>query len=241
MNRRNRFITLFSLLLVSLVCIGMVLAEMEEILEDREIALVRRYIPNAVITNVDQELVEVGKSLFSGDTLVTDEEGFAMILFMDQSVTRVRPESQLIVRGEVNRDRSATTRIDVNAGEIFMNVNRQANSDVEVGTASSVASVKGTTFGARSSGYYWVEEGEVEVMALESGQMVTITENMFAQVNEDGTEVTSGAITEEEKRELGSGYSVLDTDLQERRMQLRFRDANGQVREFELELYEQEN
>lgn len=239
---KNSFIRLFSLkAIILLACAGMVLIEVEEIVSDRELALVRRHIPDVLISNIDQKYAETGTSIFSGDTLTTGVNGYAMILFMDQSVTRVRPESKLVLRGEVNRDRSSSKRIDISTGEIFLNINRDANSEVEIGTEGSVASVKGTIFGARSTGYYWVQEGEIDVLAIESGQLVTITDLMFAELSDDGTEIITGELTEDEIEELSSDYRILDSDLIDRTLNLRFRDENGQLREIELNYYEQDN
>ena len=226
---------------VVLLCIGMIYTELEEIIDEREIALVRRQVPSVLISNVQTDTASVGTSLFSGDTLRTDQDGYAMVLFMDQSVTRVRPLSELIIRGEVNQDRSSNTRIELNRGGFFMNVNRQVNSEVEVGAFGTVASVKGTRFGALAEGFYWVQDGEIEVMLLETGDVVSLTAKMFARVSEDGTSLTTGTLNDEELEELGEEYNIFESDLEQRNLRLRFRDSNGQIREIELDIFEQEN
>ncbi|MEX0660694.1 MAG: FecR family protein [Balneolaceae bacterium] len=225
--------------LICLVCIGMVWTEIEDIYEGNELGLIRRSVPSVFISNAQVDTAEVGTSLFSGDTLQTNQDGYAMILFMDESITRVRPESQLIIRGEVRRDRSSSSNISVETGEIFMNINPDAGSDVEIGTYNSVAAVKGTIFGSRSTGYYWVEEGEVEVVARESGMTVTITGGMYAKVDEDGEGIETGTLNSEEIAELSEDYKILDSDLIERTLKLRFRDENGQLREIEMDYIEQ--
>lgn len=235
MKKRSYFlITVFGFL-----TLGMVIAEIDYILNDRPIALVRRYIPSVTIQNINSDSADVGKDLFSGDTLTTDDNGFALVLFMDQSTARVRPGSQLIIRGSIDRRQNSNTRIDIERGELFMEVIRRGNNDFEVATGSTVASVKGTKFGAKETGYFWVEEGEVEVLALLTGEMASITDGMFAQVSEDGSDITTGQLTEEELSNLNSEYGILDQDLIEKRMILRFRDANGQLREIEIDYYEQ--
>lgn len=241
MNKQSYFSSLLFKGFLGFLCLGLVWTEIEEIVTDRELALVRRQIPAVMVSNVDVDTARVGTSLFSGDTLITDKNGYAMVLFMDQSVTRVRPESQLIVQGQVNRDRSSNTRIDLNLGEIFMNVNRESQSEVEVGAAGTVASVKGTQFGANSNGYFWVKEGEVEVVLLATGESVTLTSGMYAQASEDGTSLTSGTLSNDELEEHESDYRILDSDLIERSLKLRFRDENGQLREIELDYFEHEN
>lgn len=237
----DKYILFILKFVVFIVCVGMVYTELEEIIEERELALVRRQVPSVLISNVQTDTADVGTSLFSGDTLRTDEGGYAMVLFMDQSVTRVRPMSELIIRGQVNRDRSTNTRIDLNRGGFFMNVNRQANSEVEIGTFGTVASVKGTRFGVLAEGFFWVQDGEVEVQLLETGEIVSLGENMFARVSEDGTEISSGELNEDELAGLGEEYEILDSDLEQKQLRLRFRDENGQIREIEIEYYEENN
>lgn len=228
--------------MLGLLCLGLVWTEIDAISsENRELAIVRRYVPSVFINNTTRDSADVGSPLFDGDTLYTDQEGFALVMFMDQSVTKVRPESQLVVRGSVNADRSAFTRIDVSKGEVFLNVNKQANSNVEVSTTRSVASVKGTEFGARSTGYYWVQEGEVEVTARESGEIASLTDRMFAQVSGDGMDIETGILTDEDLENLVQDYNFLDSDLMERKLRFRFMDDNGQIREIELDYFEPEN
>lgn len=216
--------------------------ENQQIDNEREIAIVRRYIPAVDISGNKQDtIVETGTSLFSGDTLTTDENGYALVMFLDQSVAKVRPRSQLIIRGEIDRQQNANTRIDLGRGGIFLNVNRSINNEFEVTTSNTVATVKGTTFGAASNGYYWVEEGEVEVMALQSGQSITLMESMFAQVDGAGANITTGRLSPDELTRLGAEYQILDEDLIEKRLKLRFRDSNGQIIEEDIEYYEQGN
>lgn len=238
MTKISKYKLFFLKIIICMACVGMVGLELNEIIfEDRELALVRRQIPDLTINNNETKEADVGTSLFNGDTLTTDQNGYAMILFMDQSVTRMRPESQLIIRGQVNRDQSSSTRLDISAGEIFLNINRDSNSEVEVGTDGTVASVKGTVFGARASGYYWVEEGEIEVLAVNSGETATITERMFAELGPDGSTLITGELTDEELNNLGNDYRILDSDLIEKTIRFRFRDENGQLREIELNYY----
>lgn len=231
-----------SLLPLLVIILGFAAAEMEKINPEREIAIVRRYIPLVSLTGAEKDtLVETGTSLFSGDTLTTDENGYALVIFMDQSLAKVQPNSQLILRGEVDRNQNANTRIDLSRGGMFFNINRRNNNEFEVITTTTVAAVKGTNFGAQASGFYWVEEGEIEVMALQSGQLVTVRGGMFAQIDESGTDLITGQLSSDEMSQLNSEFNILDQDLIERRLILRFRDVNGQIIEENIDYYEQDN
>ena len=61
---------------------------------DDEIAYVKRFVPAVTVSNVSTEPVRViDQALASGDTLNTGENGFAMVMFLDESIARVSPSS----------------------------------------------------------------------------------------------------------------------------------------------------
>lgn len=239
----NFFSKIAPVFFVLLFGIGLVTEETEKVASpDREIAIVRHFVPNVDVTDSARDTIaETGRALFSGDTLKTDEKGYALITFMDQSVVKVCPLSELIIRGEMDRNQNENIRIDLKRGGVFLNVNRQVNSEFEITTASTMATVQGTSFGAISNGYYWVEQGELEVMALQSGQSILVHEGMFAQVDETGTDITTGHLSEKELGRLNSEYNALDESLIQRRLIFRFRDANGQILEEGVEYDEPNN
>lgn len=213
-----------------------------ETFNERPLALVTRLIPNLAIKNVERNMpADKGSELFSGDTLRTDENGYALVVFMDKSTAKVRPQSQMIVRGEIDRNQNSRSRISLNSGEIFLEIEKRPNNELEVITGTTVASVKGTRFGATHTGYFWVEEGEVEVTLIESGETVTITDGMFSRIDDDETALITGDLSDGEIAELADEYRILDSELTEKRLLLRFRDANGQLREEEVIYYEQNN
>lgn len=215
--------------------------------EDRPIAIVKHFKPTVTVQNMqankelELDLEEnKGEKLFSGDSLITDEEGFALVMFMDASVAKVKPQSLLIINGEVGTSSKAmSTRINLKKGEIFLNVEPQGTNDFEVSTSRSLASVKGTDFGNRADGYIWVNQGQVDVTALNSGQTVSLFEKMFAQVDEQGNNINSGTLTDEELNQLGEGYNEMEADLVKKEIILKFRDQNGQLREVSIEVFEQ--
>ncbi len=133
-----------------------------------------------------------------------------------------------------------STRINLKRGEIFLNVEPQGTNDFEVSTSRSLASVKGTDFGNRADGYVWVNQGQVDVTALNSGQTVSLFEKMFAQVDEQGNNINSGTLSDDELQQLGEGYDEMESDLVKKEIILKFRDQNGQLREITIEVFEEE-
>lgn len=216
--------------------------------QQRPLAVVRRFKPNVNLASLDKETIRLdleenlGEQLFHGDTLSTDEDGYALVIFMDNSIAKIKPESQLIVRGEEQpNSRNTTRRIDLDAGEIFLEVEPQGSGSFEVSTSRSLASVKGTRFGSTSLGYVWVEEGQVDVTATNSGETVSLFQQMYAEVDETGNTIDSGTLTEDEIDNLQEGYDTLDDDMIEKDMIIRFRDTNGQIREVTIKIFEKGN
>jgi hypothetical protein len=246
MTKLKAGLLIIGLLAVSILIYVLFLTPEEEVFEfeetDDEIAYVRRYVPSVTVTNVSTDtLVSVGKSLVTGDTLTTNSAGFAMVLFLDETITRVSPSSQLVIRSALNEDRNLNLRTQINLaiGALFMDVNRRNDTEFEVTTTNTVASVKGTRFGISADDYIWVEEGEVEVTIRSTGQVVNLVNRMFLDVDEDGT-VESGELSDEELTQLSAEYEILDSDLIEREMRLQFRNRQGDSAEEQLRIFEQE-
>jgi len=239
------FYILFSLLLL----LGFICPEYVQAQTDRSIAIVKHFKPSVEIRNMTvDKLLELdlsenkGEQLFSGDSLVTNEEGFALVVFMDASVAKVKPSSTLIISGEVAAaSKAMNTRINIIDGVIFLNVEPQGGNDFEVATNRSLASVQGTDFGSTSEGYVWVEEGQVDVTALNSGQTVSLFEKMFAQVDEQGNNIDSGTLNDQQLSDLNEGFDEIENDLVEKEIILRFRDQNGQLREIRIDVFEKED
>ncbi len=223
--------------------------KIEFVKDDRPLAFVKRFKPNVDIENrsadrskrldLDNKKAEL---LYDGDTLKTDSEGYALVVFMDKSIVKVKPQSLLIVRGESElTSKRSNTRIDLSLGEIFLNVEPQGNNDFEVSTSRSLASVKGTQFGSNSDGYVWVREGQVDVTALQSGETVSLFEKMYAQVNENANGIESGTLTDDDINNLDEGFDELDEEMIKKQIKFRFKDANGQIREVTIDYYEKGN
>lgn len=236
--------------LVLFIVVGAMLGSdlYKPVVEERPLAIVRRFKPNVQLASVDKETFNLdltenkGEQLFDGDTLSTNEDGYALVVFMDNTIAKVKPESMLIVRGESLADsKISDRRINLESGEIFMDVEPLGSGTFEVATSRSLASVKGTRFGTKAYGYIWVQEGQVDVTATTSGQTISLFERMFAEVDEAGNSIESGTLSNEELEDLDEGFDELDEDLIEKTIIIRFRDANGQVREIPINIFEKGN
>lgn len=214
---------------------------------EREIGIVRRFKPDVTVTNLEKDKFkkldlseDIGERLYSGDSLYTDSEGFALVYFMDKSIAKVKPNSLLIINGDVElSSKVSNTMINLQRGELFLQVQPQGSNEFEVYTSRSLASVKGTDFGSKSDGYIWVEEGQVDVTALTSGQTISLFDEMYAQVDEGGNDIDSGMLSQAQLRNLNTGYDEMDADLIPKEIILKFRDQNGQLREIRIDVFEE--
>lgn len=242
MKKSNTYYGFLLLMLLIMAVPGTAAIDAYQSLNDRPLALVTRMIPSMDVNNLERDTTaSQGFELFSGDTLQTDENGFALVVFMDRSTVKVRPRSWMVIRGEIDRDQNSGTRIDMEQGGIFIELEKRPNNELQVFSTNTVATVKGTKFGARDDGYHWVTEGEIEVVLRETGETVTVTAGMYVRINDDGTGLVTGTLTDGELDEHYRDYRILDRELIEKRLILRFRDVNGQLREEEVIYYEQEN
>lgn len=209
---------------------------------DRPLAFVQKFKPavglekNGDFKNIEKR----GRPLFDGDTLRTNQDGFALVQFMDKSMAKIKPDSRLIVRGDIEDKENTSTRIGLELGEILLNVSERGSRNFEVATNSSVASVKGTSFGATFDDYFWVEEGEVEVTSNRTNQSVTLTDKSYGQVQEDGA-IESGELTDEELEEREEGYSEMNEKLEPTIYKVRFTNEDGEERVIELKVFENDN
>ncbi len=239
----NKYSTLLLKFLLPVLLAGMVVTgAVIEQSTDRPLAFVQKFKPSVGLERAGkfENITERGKPLFNGDTLRTDENGFALVQFMDKSLAKVKPESRLIVEGEVEGKQNTSTRIGLEAGEIFLNVTQQSTDNFEVATNTTVASVKGTDFGASSDNYFWVQEGEVEIVVNESGAAATLTDGTYGQVQEDGS-IETGELTDEEIEAKNEEYARMDANLEPEIYELRFIDSNGEEQVIRLKVFENEN
>lgn len=234
--------------IIGAVLLSLVSTEIPKLDDERPLAIVRRFKPEVIVRNSDADklihlnlLENKGEKLYSGDTLSTEKEGFALVVFMDESIAKVKPSSFLVLYGESDKSsKNMLTRLNLEKGEIHLTVAPQGTNDFEVATSRSLASVKGTRFGSKSTGFYWVDEGQVDVTAMNSGETVSLFKNMFAQVDNAGNNIETGSLTEEEIQNLNEGYDEVDNELIQKQIKLRFRDANGQIREVIIDTFEKE-
>ncbi len=221
-----------------------VLSENEEN-DKRPLAVIRRYAPDVLVRHFAQEAwnsVETAQSLFAADSLVTGESGFAMVQFMDNSVVRLRPNSLLVLDGEVKGPDNVVSRIRLEAGEIMTTVTGR-NSSKEVSTSSAVAAVRGTEFTTRVNEDGSTDitglSGEIEVRPLNSEESYMIGTGNRINVEEDGLTVTQTEVSAEELEEIRQSFESEEPEY--RIIEFYFINEEGEVETIILRLRENED
>lgn len=211
---------------------------------ERPLAIIRRFKPDVKIKNAasqDWQDATMAAQLFDSDTLMTEENGYAAVQFMDNSLVKVKPKSLLIIRGEVIDKNSTAGRIAVEVGEIFLNVTKR-QSQFEVQTPTAVASVKGTSYSTEvatdGTTIVIVFAGSVELVATKSGQKVTLKRRDKGTVDPQSSTLSVATVSNTELNKQESNYNTLDTSTKPKTILLRFRNDAGQVREVEIQYFE---
>lgn len=169
--------------------------------------------------------VTKGSRLFSGDKVVTKDDGFAAVMFLDdKSIIKLKPNSNLEVKGQYE-GKSISKNIVMDVGELFVKVSKQKGS-FQVATPTSVASVKGTEFwvientnGTKVIGI----EGLIEVLNKASNKKQDVSAGNTANSDKSGN-LSVDTTKENEIPE--------DKDLEE--IIIKFRDNDGKEKEVKI-------
>lgn len=88
---------------------------------------------------------ERGKRLNSGDDVRTGEASTSILQFVDGTVVRVQPNSELKVRGEIDQKTSRMDKgVDITLGKLGFDVRRREGEQFRFSSPTAVASIKGT-------------------------------------------------------------------------------------------------
>lgn len=213
--------------------------------EEQPLAIVRRFRPLVRVREAENpQWIEasLAKELFDRDTLRTDDQGYAVVQLIDNSLARVRPNSMLIIRGEVNNRSGINSSLNLESGSVNLSVSGR-NSEYEVRTPSSTASVKGTRFQSTvnddGSSTFVCFSGNVVITASKSGNQVQLTRRRQAKVDPQGDHIEVTTLSNRQIRQMEREEEEIEKSATPKRIIIRLRNADGQIREFEIPYYEQ--
>lgn len=212
--------------------------------DGQPLAIVRRFRPLVRVREAENpQWVEasLAKELFDRDTLRTDAEGYAVVQLVDNSLARIRPNSMLIIRGEVNSQSGLNTSFNLESGSMNLDVNGR-QSEYEVRTPSATASIKGTrvrsTVNEDGSSTFTCFTGLVSIRALNSSREIMLNRRRQAIVDPNGQTIEVRTLSRSEIRRLEREENSAEQTATPKRIIIRMRNAEGEIKEVEIPYYE---
>jgi len=90
--------------------------------------------------------LKTGTILSDGDRIKTGDDGFVVFIYIDdKSMIKIKEKTEILVKG-TRTTGSIAKQINIDAGTLRAQVNKQRSGDFIVQSPTSVASVKGTNF-----------------------------------------------------------------------------------------------
>ena len=175
-----------------------------------------------------------GETLASGDKVKTGEQSLAIIKFMDNSLVRLREQSELTVTGKLSGE-SFSKSIDLSSGSVGFHVQKQ-NPDEEFRFTSptSVASIRGTAglFACSTTGDTLVTiDGEVTLTSKSTSQSVTVPAGFTGLAAPDGSLQTRQS-TADERKAAEEASKIGDTI---KKLELELRDGQGRTEQLRID------
>ena len=166
--------------------------------------------------------IKPGTSLFNNDEIKTGEDGYAVVIFLDdKSQIKIRENSEMVISGTRTTE-AISKQIAMQVGTLKAEVSPQRKGEFVIATPTSVASVKGTVFWVTSDpvmgDVFYGQSGSIEVTNNESGAVVIVGANETGTSTPDGqlnVEVTQeNTVPEDEEDDDESSSNILRIQLQ---------------------------
>lgn len=175
--------------------------------------------------------LKLGAGLANEDKITTGEDGFAVIMFLDdKTIVKIREYSDFLVGG-TRSEGGINKRVQLDYGKMMANVSKQKGKEFIIATPTSVASVKGT---------------KIIVVAdpLTGDMFSTLTGSIVVtnNVTGDSTEVNSGEtanstlegvldLVETDEESLPTFDDLDDIDEEYNELRFEIEDAEGNLKE----------
>lgn len=177
--------------------------------EEKPAAVITQVVKKAEYTPPGDEewtLAEIAVKLNENYKLKTEAKALAVVKFSDNSILRVRENSQLVISARDAGNKSLDKEVTFTNGRTNFEVKNQGDGSFKFTTPTAVASIRGTDgsigVGDDGSTLLIINNGLVEIEALLGQQQSGNVEGgNSAFVSQDG-EVTIYNTTEEEKEKL---------------------------------------
>jgi len=187
--------------------------------------------------NADWAKAVKGELVTTGDRIRTGNKSFALIKFNDNTMVRIRDESEVTLTGSQNAGMFSKS-VDLSNGAVGFKVQKQrTGEEFRFTSPTSVASVRGTEgfFATSAQGdTLTILKGLVGLQNLSSRKTVDIGEGFTGISMPDGS-VTSREATREERRKA---TNALRTGDQPKQLRLQLRTPDGEKRDLIIDYKE---
>jgi len=189
------------------------------------------------VSGQEWEKATRGQTLASGDMVKTGAKSFAVLKLKDNSLLRLREESEVVVTGTL-RGKEFSKSIQVRQGVVGFNIKKQGPEELfRFSSPTSVASVKGTAGVLRVNGSdtLTVVEGLVSLANSVSNTSVDVPAGYTGISRPDGS-VESRVST---AAELRAAEDAMRTGDQPRQLKLELKNSQGQQKDLIIDFKEQ--
>jgi hypothetical protein len=197
------------------------------------LAVVTKTVKSVAKKNTSSDWMEISKGeiLIAGDQLKTGKNSLAIIKFTDNSIIRVREQSELTILGEGAKG-SMIKSAHLTGGGVGFDVKKQQNEQFRLTSPTSVASIRGTKgkwSGGRGHDTLIVIEGLVNLRNLISNKDIDVSSGSIGFSDEDGS-ISDRKASEDE---LADAYAAM-SDGTTNELKLEMKDSKGNKKELKL-------
>ncbi len=203
------------------------------VLNKSSLAVVTKTIKSVAKKSISSDWMEISKGeiLIAGDQLKTGKNSLAIIKFTDNSLVRIREQSELTILGEGSKG-SMIKSAHLTGGGVGFDIKKQQNEQFRLTSPTSVASIRGTKgkwCGGRGYDTLIVIEGLVNLRNHISNNDIDVSSGFIGFSNEDGS-LSERKASEDE---LASAFAAI-SDGTTNELKLEMKDSKGNKKELKL-------
>jgi hypothetical protein len=203
-----------------------------------EVALVSKVILDVKRKELDKDWVAAkrGETLASGDRVRTGVNSLAVIKFKDNSLVRIREQSELTITGNV-AGRAFSKTVNLTRGAVGFNIKKQeTGEEFSFRSPTSVASIRGTEglyIATALQDLLTVLEGTIRFQNRISTTEVDVNAGYTGIAKPDGTILTRPSTPADQA--VARNAMIEREDEQRNLLELEFRDAQGNRKQMRID------
>jgi len=207
---------------------------------DKEVALAIKVIHEVSkkTGDIDWTTAKKGDFLFSGDQVRTLARSIALVKFKDNSILRVRENTELKIYAE-QKDGKLQKNVNVTRGQFTFDIQKQENEVFTFTSPTSVAAIRGTAgnMGFNIDGdMITVLHGLVNLFNSISKNAVDVGEGQTGVSNKDGTIYVRDA-SQNEKDDAQNSLNTSHDRGKIQELSLQLRDKGGNTKHLKIQYH----